>query len=207
MTSSSESKIDSLGTAEFEHADVVARHHRFGEVQYRGTRWDLSHLKPFAIRWALKLGTLEPFPVDVVVLFACHCFTHEIDHDERSREDIPEDEIFSDGRETRVLDLERYEMSRNYLPSLIQELEQRHIQIADPSRPNFFSYEVTDRAGKSTTYAVFFEVQKDAKRKKRLILRVQSAYVVELNKRQRNAKKVTFGKLLSTTYLGTPIKG
>lgn len=108
--------------------------------------------------------------------------------------------MFTDSRETRVLNEERYGLSRQLLGSIIRDLEKRHIQIADPTRPNFTTVEILSAAAESTVYAVFFEVQKDTLRRKRLILRVQSAYLTALTKRQRNSGKVTFFKLLSAAY-------
>jgi hypothetical protein len=183
-----------------EHHDAVPSHHRFGPATFKGAVWDLSHLDAFALRVDLPVGPKPPVAVDVVVLFSCHCFTHEIAHDSRPASEIPSDEMFNDSRETRVLNEERYRLSRQLLGSIIRDLEKRHIQIADPTRPNFITVEVASPAAEPTVYAVFFEVQKDALRRKRLILRVQSAYVTSLTKRQRNSGKVTFIKLLSAAY-------
>ena len=69
--------------------------------------------------------------------------------------------------------------------------------------------EVLDEAeGKKHRYAVYFEVTKDKKRKKRLILHVQSAYVPDqVTKRQEKAGKVSFTVLLRKAYLGEKIRG
>jgi hypothetical protein len=82
----------------FEHDDVVEPRLRFPSISYRGHAWDLRHLHAFAIRIDPKLG----FEIDVIVLFSCHCFTHQIKHDERSAVEIPECEIYKDGNERRV---------------------------------------------------------------------------------------------------------
>ncbi|AOS81412.1 hypothetical protein Q5W_21880 [Hydrogenophaga sp. PBC] len=61
--------------------------------------------------------------------------------------------------------------------------------------------------GKAACYSVFFEVRKDAARKKRIILRVQSAYLLdELTQRQRNARKVNLNVLLKAVYDGRTIR-
>lgn len=57
-------------------------------------------------------------------------------------------------------------------------------------------------------YVIFFEPEKDSKRKKRVLLRVQSAYFVDaLTKRQQQAGKVTFASLVKATYEGRKIRG
>lgn len=54
---------------------------------------------------------------------------------------------------------------------------------------------------------MFFEVEKD-RRRKRLILRVQSAYVLEggLTRRQREAKRIALSTLLRNIHKGLPIR-
>ncbi|CDN90527.1 hypothetical protein [Hydrogenophaga intermedia] len=182
------------------HSDVAGGY-RFSGVVYRGEAWNLSHLDPFAFRAALS----ETLMVDVVVLFSCHCFTHGLDHEDR--DDIPKDEWFMEGNVRRVLDPERYELSRRHLPTLIQQLHERHIKVLGGSTQNFLTFETVDREGKAACYSVFFEVRKDAARKKRIILRVQSAYLLdELTQRQRNARKVNLNVLLKAVYDGRTIR-
>lgn len=59
--------------------------HQFGSLMYQGSRWDLTHLDPFAFQCDLDLG----FPTTVLVLFSCHCFTHSFAWDPRPRVEIP----------------------------------------------------------------------------------------------------------------------
>ncbi|CAB5082694.1 hypothetical protein IST4116A_02801 [Burkholderia cenocepacia] len=62
--------------------------------------------------------------------------------------------------------------------------------------------------GTQRVYAVFFEVSKDRIRKRRLILRVQSAYMLDggLNRRQREARKVALRTLLRASLEGRKIR-
>lgn len=54
---------------------------------------------------------------------------------------------------------------------------------------------------------MFFDVEKDQRRGQRLILRVQSAYVLDqgLTRRQKDAKKVRLVTLLKAAYAGRTI--
>jgi hypothetical protein len=146
--------------------------------------------------------------VTVIVMFSCHCFSHSIARDARARAEIPKAEIFDDGREQRVLDPVRYTLSRLLLRDLILTLGNRSIIVADERRPNFVTVQETNTDGTTSIYAVFFEVEKDKTRRQRLILRVQSAYLLEqeLTKRQRQAKRVGLKTLLRATYEGRTIR-
>mgnify|MGYP000913858725 CR=1 FL=1 len=95
------------------------------------------------------------------------------------------------------------------LPQAIKELGARTIQVAATDRQNFVTFDVLDEAdGTKHRYAVYFEVTKDKRRKKRLLLHVQSAYVPDqLTKRQEKAGKVSFTVLLRKAYRGEKIRG
>lgn len=182
------------------HGDAIGAHHRFPAITFRGAAWDLKHLEPFAFRADVgRAGS--PLLVDVVVLFACHCFTKGEDGTR-----ISASEYYDDGREVRVLCEERYALSHRFLPQIVKELFARQIRVAS-ARPNYLTLEVLEGPVPSL-YVVFFEVEKDRIRKKRMLLRVQSAYRLdELSRQQKNAGKVNFAVLLRATYEGRKIRG
>ncbi|HEX7908091.1 MAG TPA: hypothetical protein VF534_08370 [Paraburkholderia sp.] len=178
--------------------------HRFQSIDYQGSVWDLSHLDTFAFKCDIGVSC----PVTVVVMFSCHCFSRGIASDKRVRAQIPNAEIFDDGREQRVLDPARYVLSKLLLRDVVMTLANRPIVVADERRPNFVTMQETNADGTTSLYAVFFEVEKDRTRRQRLILRIQSAYVLEqeLTKRQRQAKRVALKTLLRATYEGRRIR-
>jgi hypothetical protein len=183
------------------HRDAVAAHHRFPSVTFRGVPWDLTHLEPFA--FSADVGREDtPLRVDVVVLFMCHCFTKGVD----GLQAAPlASDYYDDGREVRVLCEERYALSRRFLPGLVKELFGRTIRVAS-DRPNYLTLEVLEGLQRAL-YAVFFEVEKDKSRRKRMLLRVQSAYKLDaLPRRLEKAGKVNFAVLLRATYEGRKIK-
>ena len=182
-----------------DHSDLVSDRHRFGPTVFRGTRWDLSHLDAFALQVDIGGGLV----VDLVILFSCHCFSSALEHDSRWPQGVPDDEIFRDTHELRVLDEERYLLSQRYLRDLINTLHRRTIRLA---ADNYFTYEIMDHLGQTIEYAVFFSVEKDAKRAKRLLLRVQSAYPLETKPhRLANGQKISFTNLMKRTYEGRPL--
>jgi hypothetical protein len=183
----------------FEHHDAVEPRHRFPAISFRGETWDLAHLDAFAIRIDPGLG----FEVDVVVLFTCHCFSHSLKRDARAPLEIPDEEVFDNGHERRVLSKERYELSRRFLPHLVKDLEKRLVRYAADGASNYFTAEDLSQDPIPGKYAIFFEVERDRKRKKRLLLRIQSAYRVDaLSNRLAKAGKIKFATLLRKTYRG-----
>jgi hypothetical protein len=179
--------------------------HRFGEISFRGIRWDLSHLDSFTFKVNLELGA----DITVLVLFSCHCFSHSFRWDKRPRALIPAHEIYDDGKEQRVLDPQRYELSRRFLRDVVMNLPSRRIVLADDRQPNFVTVESVNADGTISLYAIFFEARKDKSRKRRMILRIQSAYLLTdgLTKRQTTARRISFMTLLRATYLGKKIRG
>lgn len=70
------------------------------------------------------------------------------------------------------------------------------------------TWEVRLPDGIEAMYAMFFALYRDRKRKRRVVLRVESAYILEhgLNKRQRDAKKVNWQTLVYKAYKGEEIR-
>jgi len=171
----------------------------FDSVVYQGEEWDLSHLTPFTFKAKV------PHEVTVLVIFSCHCFSHSFKRDGRSWDEIPEEEIYDDGRERRVLNPQRYQLSQHMLRSVVLSLDERRITLADDKRGNFVTFEVE---GMDYPYGVFFEVERDHKRKNRLIFRIQSAYPLEkeITQRQRKSRKINFDVLLKAAFEGRKIR-
>jgi hypothetical protein len=176
--------------------------HRFPSIRYYDTNWDLTHLDSFAFK--ADIG----FEATVVVIFSCHCFSHSFRWEARPRIEIPEAEIYKDEKEERVLDPVRYRLSRDVLRELIMGLPGRHIIVANVESRNFLTWEIRTADDKDLVYAVFFDVERDKHRKKRLILRIQSAYRLDngLTKRQKSTKKVYLNTLLKAAYEGRVIR-
>jgi hypothetical protein len=184
--------------------DVQKKEHRFPAITFRGTKWDLAHLDAFALRVDPGLG----FDVDVVFLFSCHCFTHSIAWDGRNSSDIPRDELYDDEGKTRVLCEERYLLSQRLLRQIIDSCRERTIRFGAEYPQNFFTLEDNAPNPAPGVYAVFFEVNRDKLRKRRVLVHVQSAYRLEtLKKRLKKAGKVRFDTLLKATYEGRVLRG
>jgi hypothetical protein len=160
--------------------------HRFSGVSYRGTKWNLNHLDAFTFKIDLGLGA----DMTVLVLFSCHCFSRSFRWDARATHLIPADEIYDDGKERRVLDPQRYELSRRHLREIVVQLPSRRITIANEKQPNFVTLEQLNEDGTTSLYAVFFEAERDRSRKRRIVLRIQSAYVLDngLTRRQEKGR-------------------
>lgn len=183
-----------------EHEDI-ALSGRFKLVVLRGAPWDLQHLEPFAFREELSPGV----EVDVVVFFSCHCFTHDYRDDPRLS--IPAEEVYLDGNDRRVLNEERWRLSKAHLPSFAQWIQSSPVRVLDNAQGNFATFQALNSSGVPVTYAVFFTVKKDAARRKRLILRVQSAYVLEqFTRRLKESGKVNLKVLLRAVHENRKIR-
>ncbi len=183
------------------HHDAVPDDHRHPARQFGPDTWTFEHLEPFAIRATVELPGVGPTEFTLIVLFANHCFSREI----AAGEVVDEAHVVMDGSVRRVLDQQRYELSLKHLPQLVHDLPNRRIKTADHSRPNFVTMELepTHPTGEKQHYAVFFEVKKDRKRKRRAILRIQSAYVLERpSKRLLDEKPIRFHTLLKRELAG-----
>lgn len=183
-----------------DHHELVESHHRFATLTVCDEVWEFDHLEAFAMKVPVELSPNQAVDLDVIVLFSNHCFTRGLMTPD---ELVDESLIIMDGSERRVLDRERYQLSRQYLPQLILELPTRHVQVADPTRPNFVTFELPSMATgePSIRYAVFFEVKRDRKRKRRVLLRVQSAYILdEPSNRLLKADKMRFQVILKRAY-------
>jgi len=160
----------------------------------------MSHLEPFALQIDPGLG----FEVTVVVYFSSHCFTRSVAWDGRHLNSIPVEELFREEQDVRVLCERRYSLSLNHLPRLIKELPRRVIRIARESPQNFVTIERVDLGERVPPphYVVFFELSRDTKRKRRLVLKVQSAYLKDpFDPALSKGRKVSFAKLLKATFL------
>jgi hypothetical protein len=183
-----------------EHQEAVEQHHRFEPRLVDGVMWDFKHLDAFALKVPVELSPTVVVTLDVIVLFTNHCFTRGI----ATNEKLSDEFLWDDGREVRALDPSRYELSTLHLRRIVQELPKRPVLIADSQRPNYVTFEVqpSNPDDPVMVYAVFFIAEKDNKRSKRVLLRVQSAYLLEVQtRRQQKAEKISFRKLLKRAYL------
>lgn len=178
-----------------DHHDAVTDDHKHLPRSFGDETWTFDHLQAFVMKIPVEHTPKTIVEFDVVVLFANHCFSREM----KAGEVVDESLIVMDGKIPRVMDQQRYELSLKYLPQLAHDLGKRHIRIADESRPNFVTVELqpTNAGEEPLHYAMFFEVKKDRSRKRRMLLRVQSAYILENpSRRLLGAKKMRFHIIL-----------
>ncbi len=161
--------------------------------------YDLAHLHPRELQFVRPEKDGKPavtFTVDVT--FSLHCFTRSIPkvggHD-RTME-------YSDARETRLFDFDRYRLSK-WLPEIIETLAERKCQHT--GHGNFFTVELITDNGTTVDYDVFFTASKSSRRG-RVNLYIQSAYVRERNQLP-GGKPIRFLIVLHNTLNKIPIKG
>lgn len=163
---------------------------------YKGTVYELGHLAPFTLQWERPAKDKRPATVFTVdVTFSFHCFTSDPDelYDSKLR--------YSDARETRMFDFERYELSKR-LPEIVRSMSTR--QCLHAGRGNFVTIDIVAEDGQTKRYHVFFEPSKSSI-KGRVNLYIQSGYV-PTRPVKHTKMPMNFLYILHNTLNGTPFK-
>ncbi len=169
---------------------------------YQNKTYDLSHLHPRPTTVTQSAVPGKPERVfNLVIFYSLHCFTRGIEPGE-----IPNPALcYSDRRETRVFDFQRYELSKR-LPQITAELAKR--KCYHSGKGNFFVVELVDESGSREEYEVFFVASRSSTRGV-LNLFVQSAYIRDqdhLSARPTPRKTIRFEILLHNVQTGKLIK-
>jgi hypothetical protein len=168
---------------------------------YRGQTFDLFHLRPCSVTYRQPANDRAPEKVfEVDVEYSLHCFTHGVSNDDFGSSDL----LYSDNRETRVFDFERYELSK-LLPEAIGNLPWSRCFHA--GRGNYFSIEIVHANGHVREYDIFFAATRSSRRG-RINLFVQSAYIRDAkHASNRPARKpISFWVILFNTLHRRPIR-
>src|SRR5712691_5201902 len=173
---------------------------RWTPFSHGGKQYDLAHLHPKTVSYLQPAkGTSPPRGYKVDVIFSHHCFTRGTENE------TPDPALlYSDGRETRIFDFRRYELSHR-LPAIVDGLMTCRCFHAE--RGNFFTIEIIDDQGNKIDYEVYFTASKSSKGGV-IILYVQSAYIRDsahrANRPQRKA--IGFSVILYNTLNKIAIK-
>jgi hypothetical protein len=169
--------------------------------RHGGAVYDLSHLHPTTVVFSQPESGAKPardYTTDVV--FGLHCFTRG----PRDGERIDVALRYSDAREARIFDFQRYELSK-LLPAIVGALPCR--KCFHTERGNFFTVELVNGDDLPIDYEIYFEASRSSI-KGRLNLFVQSAYVRDRrhgsNRPHRNP--IRFLVIMFNTLHGKAIK-
>lgn len=153
---------------------------------FDGKTYELTHLHPRACSYRQPEKAGNPArSYDVDVLFSLLCFTRAIEPSETPAAGI----LYSDNREIRIFDFQRYEFSKR-LPAIFESLAQR--KCYHTGKGNFFSVDIVNENGTVSEYDIFFAASRSSK-KGRLNLFVQSAYVRDALHGSNRPKKKPLG--------------
>jgi len=167
---------------------------------HAGVRYDLSHLHPTTITYLQPAQEGKPeraYKVDVI--FSLHCFTRGQLQDEKRDKHL----CYSDNRETRIFDFERYGLSKGLL-SVVKELMNR--PCYQTGKDNFVVIDRIDSQERIISYEIYFDVFLAAR--KVLTLRIISAYPRDEEKfgnRPKTKTRIHFGTILNNRLLKKPI--
>jgi hypothetical protein len=163
----------------------------------KGESYCLKHLHPIEFDHIMPPSKLHPeATVMVHVSFGLHTFTRDIKAD-----DPPEDD-YSDNRETRCFDYERYKHSHR-LPVIVREIPTCRKLYFSRTRTGLINYATFDTAD-GKTYAVFFDVMRYKSRgPNTALLTIESAYELHETKLDTREGRVSFNVLLGHALRGT----
>lgn len=164
-----------------------------------GRPYPLHHLHPF--REPFTLAATGKHPARELMLhfaFSLHCFTHRI-----AADDDPADD-YSDNRETRCFDFDRYQLSFR-LPAIARELNTRpcHFARSSGGLVNYVTLELDEHV----RYAAFFDLKRWYEQgPDSVLIMFESAYALEAGKGNPAKGRISFNALLGHTIRGTKPK-
>ncbi|MDP2805446.1 MAG: hypothetical protein Q8O24_05835 [Gallionellaceae bacterium] len=166
---------------------------------YKEVEYDLSHLHPVLIEYVQpgKAG-LPAKNYAVEVCYSLHCFSKSL---EANSDPLLN---YSDARETRTFDFDRYELSK-LLPQIIHSLNTK--KCMHTGKGNFFVVEVITPNGNTEDYEIYFDVQRTGKSGVARLF-IQSAYVRDPahGNRLSTTKKISLFVILHNKLTGKSIK-
>jgi len=164
-----------------------------------GRIFDLGHLDGFSYDLIVPAkGDKAEQAYRLNVTFSIHCFTRGA----KQGEEITKALAYSDSRETRIFDIDRYEQSRR-LRAIVETLGER--KCHHDKHGNFYVFEIEDEHGVKRYYSVFFTVSKAGK-KAGLNLYVTTAHMRSHPPYAKSVKPVRFGVIVHNIWTGKGLK-
>jgi hypothetical protein len=161
--------------------------------------YDLGHLDEFAYNLTIPAKDEKPAQVyRLNVTFSIHCFTRSA----RDGEIIERSVAYSDSRETRIFDVDRYQQSKR-LREMLETLADK--KCYHDKHGNYYVFEVEDKAGVKRYYSVFFAVSKAGK-KAGLNLYVTTAHIRPKPPGGKNVKPVRFSVIVRNIWTSKGLK-
>jgi hypothetical protein len=163
------------------------------------TVYDLGHLHPFEYDLVLPAKDDKPErQYRLNVTFSMHCFTRDARKDEMVLAEL----AYSDDRETRIFEFDRYELSKR-LPEIVCTLGER--KCHHDKHGNFYVFEIIDKTGRRQYYSVFFTLSK-AGNKAGLNLFITTAHMRPEQPYAKNVKPVRFSVIVHNIWTGKGVK-
>ncbi|MEN9874552.1 MAG: hypothetical protein RL186_1449, partial [Pseudomonadota bacterium] len=167
--------------------------------EQNGRHYDLSHLDGFSYDLIVPSKADKPErKYRLNVSFSIHCFTRGA----KKGEAIEPDLAYSDSRETRIFDPERYEQSKS-LREIVGSLENR--KCFHDTHGNFFVFQIEFANGQKAYYSVFFTLSKAGK-KSGLNLYVTTAHLRHQPPYSKSMKPVRFSVIVHNIWVGKAVK-
>ncbi|MFZ4125644.1 MAG: hypothetical protein ACOYJ2_06200 [Rickettsiales bacterium] len=161
--------------------------------------YDLSHLDPFNLSITIPPKKDKPEQSYLLkVNFGLHCFSRK----SKKGESIPRKLAYSDSRETRIFDMDRYEQSK-LLPDIVKRIASQ--KCFQDGHGKFYVVKIVDADGVQRYYSVFFALSKAGKGSA-LNLFIITAHMRDIMPYAHKLKPIRFDVLVYNTKTKKAIK-
>lgn len=163
-------------------------------VSIGGHSYSLKHLLTRTHVWPIELRNKVKVDIRVEANFSCHCYSRKPKLDEQ----YSPDQVILDGKQTRLFDQTRYQLSLG-LPAVIEQLPSS--KVFETGFHNLVRIVLPDSVDAGSDYLVFMALTKIGKRNIKLM--VESAYPSELMEdRKKYTKSIRFIVAIRKAYEG-----
>ena len=164
---------------------------------YRGEEFDLSHTHPFEHKFQLaEVKPGDPGTCDIRVVLSHHVFTKAPENGRSLNPELYYQTPFQSERK-REFSFDRYRLSKT-LPRIIKEIDK--YPCKQTPHNNYLRVEFLDVDGEQKEYEIYFSMRKA--RRGLLNLRVESAYVRDVDRSRPNYRNMRFHIIVRNTLRG-----
>lgn len=146
---------------------------KWNAFEYKGEIYDLSHLDAHKVTYTHSSPGKADILYDFWVTYSFHCFAKDY------AEQCPIEQkslMYSAPKETRPFCFKRYELSKNYLKTIITNLGGPQIKVTHAGHSSYAAQHIINADGSNFWYFVPFKVYKH---EKKFRIHVTSAYLLD----------------------------
>lgn len=160
-----------------------------------GQTFDLGHLAPGKLLCPRLQEKAPPLTIDVT--FGHHAYTVSAPAGSAGSNQVVE------RGDPRVFDVVRWQLSRDYLPALVESLPNSHVEFTPEVRN--YRFAMATRLPGGMEYAMFFSLKRSSAPGCDLHMTIESAYPIQPGSRPKPPGRIRFGVLATKVALGEKV--